>query len=113
MKLRDIIRFRLWDERKLGELARDIQQALDKLRATDVLVFTDTFRKSMVVGKIPEEPIEIRAGRVLIEASPETPTAPGHVHFTYLGADKGARINDIPGLTEGVRYRFTLVVTYA
>lgn len=113
MSFRNAIRKRLFDLRDIGELARDVQNVFDRIPSVDTRDFVDLYRAGMMLGKVPKEPTEIRMARVLLASSPETVVTPGHVHFTYLGADEGARINEIAGLTEGTRYRFVFVVTYA
>lgn len=106
------LRKRLWKDRDLGELARDVSDALGSLTAFEVKQFDAPYTEPMYVG-YDHEPNAIVLGRVRNVKTPETPVTAGSlVHFTWEGTRKRCRINEIHDMTPapGETYRFTFLM---
>lgn len=105
--MRTNVRRRLnYTDPKVGELARDIDEALGDFSETAFVKLTDVYQEPMVIG-FDHEPEGVIALRVREDTAPETEVAVSAT-VPFVFKNKAVNITAIEGCTVGTRYRFTL-----
>jgi hypothetical protein len=105
------IRKRLWKDKDLGELARDIDDALALIPTLKIKKFDAPYTEPLDVGY--DHAPELVLCRIRRVSALETPTLTGgFCHFVWDGVRSRIRINSIDGMTPepGVIYRFTFMM---
>jgi len=106
------IRKRLWEDKDLGELARDVDDAFSALVNLEVKEFDAIYTEPFYVGS-DYEPKILFCGRIRNVEQLETPLLTGGLcHFVGEASKQRLRVNSIDGLTTGtgIVYRFTFLL---
>lgn len=106
------IRKRVWSDKDLGELARDVASALEGIPTLKIKKFEAQYTEPLYVA-YDHEPEILFCGRVRRFHDEETPVRTGGLcHFTWEGNRSRCRIDSIDGMTPepGVLYRFTFLM---
>jgi hypothetical protein len=106
------IRKRLWKNRDLGELARDVDTVISKVPWIELVQFDAPYTEPLYVG-YDHEPAILWCGRIRNVETMETPLRTGGmVHFTWEGTRKRCRIDSVDGMTPtpGDTYRYTFLM---
>jgi len=111
------LRKQLFDQRDLGDHARDTQGSLDQIPRMMTKRFDEFYKEPMVLASPIEglEPESIELTRVVNLSAAETPVLCGSmIHYAWKPQLGGAVVTSIDGLTPSttVKYRFTFRFTF-
>lgn len=103
---------REYDARSLSENMRDLDNMLRRGVKWTARKVEALYTEPMWI-RLPSAPMAILAARIQKVNGPEVPVsaAGALVHFVWEGAEQGARITKIQGMTSGTEaYRFTFLI---
>ena len=111
------LRKQVFDERNLGEHARDTQQALNTIPRFFTQTLEAHYSEPMTLGSplAGIEPECIELVRITSIATPENPVLCGSmVHFTWKPQNNGCIVTSIDGLMPSatIKYRFKFRFTF-
>lgn len=96
-------------DRELGDLARDVSDALGKLVELQTIAFSAVYTEPLLVG-FDHEPAILLAGRVRKDATPEAAVnGNARVCFVWNAQKTQLQVSSVDGCTVGVKYRFNFL----
>lgn len=96
---------------ELGELARDVSNAIGALVGLRIVTYTANYTEPLNVGYDHEPSGGVLALRVRKDASPET-AVPGNARmpFVWNAQKQQVQVSSIDGCVLGTRYRFNFLM---